>query len=258
MPYETIIVENQDAVARITMNIPDRLNPLDLVMREELKDALAAAGRDAATKVVIITGAGRAFCAGGDITTMAGLKAPAGRDRLKKLQELTRLMVSLEKPIIAAVNGYATGAGLHIALASDMIIASQKAKFCESFALIGLIPDMGGLYFLPLRVGLPRAKELMMTGRLFDAREAAEMGLVNKVVPPEDLEREVAELAGRLAAGPSRVLAMIKSALNLWPASLPTLLEVEANLQAIAFETQDFDEGRRSFLEKRKPRFTGA
>jgi 2-(1,2-epoxy-1,2-dihydrophenyl)acetyl-CoA isomerase len=258
MPYETIIVEKQGVILRITMNIPDKLNPLDLVMREELKDAFAAAGKDAAVRVVVITGAGKAFCAGGDITTMAGLKAPAGRDRLKNVQELTRLMVSLEKPIIAAVNGFATGAGLHIALASDMIIASENAKFRESFALIGLIPDMGGFYFLPLRVGLPKAKELMMTGRLFDAREAAEMGLVNKVVPHEELEKEVAELASQLAAGPGRVYAMIKSALNLWPASLPTLMEVEANLQAIAFETQDFDEGRRSFMEKRKPRFTGA
>jgi len=258
MPYETIITEKKDAILRITMNIPDKLNPLDLVMREELKDAFAAAGKDAAVKVVVITGAGKAFCAGGDITTMAGLKAPAGRDRLKNVQELTRLMVSLEKPIIAAVNGFATGAGLHIALASDIIIASENAKFRESFALIGLIPDMGGFYFLPLRVGLPKAKELMMTGRLFDAREAAEMGLVNKVVPHEELEKEVAELAGQLAAGPTRVYSMIKSALNLWPASLATLMEVEANLQAIAFETQDFDEGRRSFIEKRKPRFTGA
>jgi 2-(1,2-epoxy-1,2-dihydrophenyl)acetyl-CoA isomerase len=257
MPYETIILEKQGPVARITMNIPEKLNPLDLVMREELKDAFRDVGADKAIRVVVITGAGKAFCAGGDITTMSGLKAPGGRDRLKNVQELTRLMTALEKPIVAAVNGFATGAGLHIALACDIIIASENAKFRESFAAIGLIPDMGGFYFLPLRVGVPKAKELMMTARLFDAREAAAMGLVNRVVPPEELEKEVAELAGQLAAGPGRAYAMIKSALNLWPASLQTLMEVEANQQAIAFETEDFDEGRRSFLEKRKPQFTG-
>ena len=251
-------VRRSGGVVTLTMNRPAQYNALSEAMIAALDDALAAVAADESARVVILAGAGKAFCAGGDITTMAGLKAPAGRDRLKNVQELTRLMVSLEKPIIAAVNGFATGAGLHIALASDMIIASENAKFRESFALIGLIPDMGGFYFLPLRVGLPKAKELMMTGRLFDAREAAEMGLVNKVVPHEELEKEVAELASQLAAGPGRVYAMIKSALNLWPASLPTLMEVEANLQAIAFETQDFDEGRRSFLEKRKPRFTGA
>ena len=257
MSYETIILTIQGPIARITMNIPDKLNPLDLVMREELKDAFRIVGADKAIRVVVITGAGKAFCAGGDITTMASLTAPSGRDRLKNVQELIRLMTALEKPIIAAVNGFATGAGLHIALACDIIVASEKAKFRESFVAIGLIPDMGGFYFLPLRVGVPKAKELMMTARLFDAQEAAAMGLVNKVVPHEELEKEVDALADQLANGPARAYAMIKSPLNLWPANLQILMEVEANQQAIAFTTEDFDEGRRSFLEKRKPHFTG-
>jgi 2-(1,2-epoxy-1,2-dihydrophenyl)acetyl-CoA isomerase len=257
MEYKTIILEKKDKIAKITLNIPDRLNALDLVMRAELKDAFIDIGRDPDVRVVLITGAGKAFCAGGDVGTMEGVTAPAARDRLKNVQKLILLMTELEKPIIAAVNGFATGAGLHIALAADILIASENAKFRESFAMIGLIPDLGGFYFLPLRVGVLKAKELMLTGRLFDAQEAESIGLVNKVVPHGELEKEVMDLAHALAQGPSRAYAMIKSALNLWPMSLQAFLELEANLQSVAFATRDFDEGRRAFLEKRKPIFTG-
>jgi 2-(1,2-epoxy-1,2-dihydrophenyl)acetyl-CoA isomerase len=257
MEFKTILAEKAKGILRITLNLPERLNALDLVMREELKDVFVDARNDKSVKVVVITGAGKAFCAGGDITTMQGVDAPAGRDRLKNLHQLIRLMVELEKPIIAAVNGFATGAGLHIALACDMIIASEKAKFRESFVMIGLIPDVGGFYFLPLRVGVPRAKELMMTARMLDAEEAASMGLINRVVPHEALETETMDLARGLAHGPGRAYAMIKSALKLWPANLQTLMELEANLQAVAFATKDFDEGRQAFLGKREPKFTG-
>jgi 2-(1,2-epoxy-1,2-dihydrophenyl)acetyl-CoA isomerase len=257
MTYSTIEVEKADAIARITLNLPDKLNALDLVMREELKDALAVIKKENEVKVVVITGAGKAFCAGGDIKTMGGVTPPGGRDRLKNVQQLTRQLVELEKPIIAGVNGAATGAGFHIALACDIIIASEKAKFAESFVRIGLIPDMGGLYFLPLRVGVHKAKELMFTGRLFDAAEASSMGLLNKLVPHEALDDEVMHFARELAQGPGRSYAMIKSALNTWPASLQTMLEIEANMQAVSFATRDFQEGYRAFLEKRKPEFTG-
>ena len=257
MGYKTIILEKKDKIAKITLNIPDRLNALDLVMREELKDAFIDIGRDPDVRVVLITGAGKAFCAGGDVGTMEGVTAPAARDRLKNVQKLIRLMTELEKPIIAAVNGFATGAGLHIALASDILIASENAKFRESFTMIGLIPDLGGFYSLPLRVGVQKAKELMLTSRLFGAQEAESIGLVNKVVPHGELEKEVMDLAQALAQGPSRAYAMIKSALNLWPMSLQAFLELEANLRSVAFATRDFDEGRRAFLEKRKPIFTG-
>ena len=158
MNYKTILVEKIDGIARVTLNIPEKLNPLDLVMREELKDVLFNFQTDEEVKVVVITGAGRAFCAGGDITTMKGVTSPEGRVRLKNLQKVVKLMAELEKPIIAAVNGPATGAGFHIALASDMIIASEKAKFAESFVKIGLVPDMGGFYFLPLRIGLHKSQ----------------------------------------------------------------------------------------------------
>ena len=144
MSYKTILVEKIDNIAKITLNIPDKLNALDLVMREELKDELFSYQTDPEVKAVVITGAGRAFCAGGDISTMKGVESPEGRDRLKNVQKLVKYMVELEKPIIAAVNGAATGAGFHMALACDIIIASEKAKFAESFVKIGLIPDMGG------------------------------------------------------------------------------------------------------------------
>ena len=257
MDYKTIILEKKNKIAKITFNMPENMNFLDLVMREELKDALTNIGNDQSVKVVTMTGAGKAFMAGSDLKTMEDITAPAGRDRLKNVQKIIRLMTELEKPIIAGINGFATGAGLHIAIASDILIASDEAKFREAFIMVGLIPDMAGFYFLPLRVGLPKAKELMFTGRLFDAKEAESMGLVNKVVPHAKLETEVMELAQNLAEGPSRAYAMIKSALNLWPLNLQAFLELEANLQSIAFTTRDFDEGRRSFLEKRKPKFTG-
>jgi len=257
MGYKTILVEKKDGIAKITLNLPDKLNALDLVMREELKEEFFSYHTDPEVKTVLITGAGRAFCAGGDISTMEGVKSPAGRDRLKNVQKLIKYMVELEKPIIAAVNGPATGAGLHMALACDVIYASDKAKFAESFVGIGLVPDMGGFYFLPLRVGVHRAKELMLTGRLFDAAEANAMGLLNKLVPHETLMDEAMALAVKFAAGPGRSYAMIKSALNNWPASLGGLMEIEANMQAICFETRDFKEGVKAFMEKRKPVFTG-
>ena len=257
MSYETIIVEQKDMVATITLNLPEKLNALDLVMREELKAAFWEIAKAADVKAVVVTGAGRAFCAGGDITTMQNVGSPAGRDRLKNVQQLVRAMVTLEKPILAAVNGPAIGAGFNIALACDLILASDKAKFSEAFAKIGLIPDMGGFYFLPLRIGVHRAKELMMTGRMVDAQEAASMGLINRLVPHEQLMETALEMARDLARGASRSHAMIKAALNRWPAGLEEILEIEANMQAVCFETRDFKEGMQAFLEKRPPKFTG-
>ena len=144
MHYETIIFEKKNKIAKITFNMPESLNFLDLVMREELKDALTDVGNDQSVKVVTMTGAGKAFMAGSDLKTMEGITAPAGRDRLKNVQKIIRLMTELEKPIIAGINGFATGAGLHIAIASDIVIASEEAKFREAFVMVGLIPDMAG------------------------------------------------------------------------------------------------------------------
>lgn len=258
MAYERLLFEKKDNIATVTMNNPARMNALDMIMRAELRSLLADVAADREIKVLVLTGAGKAFCAGGDITSMEGETAPSGRDRMKAgAQHIIRLMMELEKPIIAAVNGVAVGAGMNIALAADMIIAADNARFQQSFVKIGLIPDLGGFYSLSLRIGVPRAKEVMMTARFIDAKEADSLGLVNRVVPPEQLMQEAQSLAATLAAGPGRAYAMIKAALNLWPMNLQSYLEIEANMQAIAFVTKDFDEGRRAFLEKRKPEFTG-
>ncbi len=257
MSYKTILVEKKEGVAKIILNLPKKFNALDLVMREELKEVFSNLQSDNDVKAVVLTGAGKAFCAGGDISTMKDIIATAGRDRLKNVQKLVKLMVELEKPIIASVNGPATGAGFNIALACDVIIASEKAKFSQPFVKIGLIPDMGGIYFLPLRIGFHKAKELMLTGRLFDAKEADDMGLLNKLVSHEELELETMTLARSFVKGPGRSYAMIKAAFNCLPANLNTMLEVEANMQSICFTTHDHKEGVQAFLENRPAKFTG-
>jgi len=257
MAYQEVLFERKGNIARVTLNRPERMNALGMVMREELKQVLTEIDADKSIRAVVITGTGKAFCAGGDITTMDGIQPSAGLDRLRNVQKIVRLMIGMEKPIIAAVNGVAVGAGCNIALACDLIIASEKAKFSETFVNIGLIPDLGGLYTLPIRVGVARAKELMLTGRMIEAKEAEAIGMVNRVVAPEMLQQTVDELAAKLANGPTRAYTMIKKSLNLWPMSFEAFLEMEANMQSVAFQTRDFDEGRKAFLEKRKPVFTG-
>ena len=166
-------------------------------------------------------------------------------------------MFELDQPIIAVINGVAAGAGVSLALASDILIASEEARFFFSFVNVGIVPDWGEFYFLPLRVGVARAKELMFTGGPITAPEAERIGLINKTVAPDRLYEEAYALAARLVKGPTQAFAMIKAALNRWPASLETLLEIESTMQAIAFSSEDFDEGRKAFLEKRKPVFKG-
>lgn len=204
-----------------------------------------------------MTGAGKAFSSGGDIRTMEGLTAVATRVRLKKGQRLIKAILELEKPIIGAINGVAAGAGVSIALTCDILIASEEAKFVLSFVKIGLIPDWGSYYLLPLRVGIARAKEIMFTGDMIDAREAERMGLINRVVLPERLEEDSFSLATRLVNGPGQSYAMIKAALNRWPDNLESFFEMDSTMQSVAFSSEDFDEGRRAFLEKRKPIFHG-
>ena len=257
MGYKYLLFEKKDRIARISLNIPETKNALNLDVREELLSLLTGLRDDDAVHVVILTGTGTAFCAGGDLRTMEDVTPVAGRVRLKKGQRLIKSLVELEKPVIAAVNGTAAGAGVSLALASDMVLASEKAKFFISFSRIGLIPDWGQYYFLPLRVGITKAKELMITGDPVDAAEAVRIGLINRVVPHDRLETEVTSLAERLAHGPTQSYAMIKAALNRWPASLDTFLEMESTMQAVLFNSDDFKEGRRAFFEKRAPRFKG-
>lgn len=257
MEYKYLLFEKKNHIAKISLNIPETKNALNLKVREDLLEILTTLRDDDSVHVVILTGTGTAFCAGGDLRTMEDVTPVAGRIRLKKGQRLIKSMVELEKPIIAAINGTAAGAGVSLALASDILLASEKAKFFISFTRVGLIPDWGQYYFLPLRVGLTKAKELMFTGDPVDAKEAERIGLINRAVPHERLEEEAYSLAERLASGPTQAYAMIKAALNRWPANLETFLEMESVMQAVAFDSQDFEEGRRAFLEKRTPRFKG-
>jgi 2-(1,2-epoxy-1,2-dihydrophenyl)acetyl-CoA isomerase len=257
MDKNPLLVERDKGVAKIILNLPEIRNALSLEIRLGLVDIFKELGEKEDVKVIIVTGAGKAFCSGGDIRTMEGETAVSGRLRLKKGQGLIRTMLGLEKPIIGAINGVAAGAGVSIALACDFLVASEEARFAVSFSKIGLVPDLGLYYLLPLRIGVPRAKELMFFGDVIDAHRAESLGMVNRVVPAEKLDEEVRALAQRLVQGPSQSYAMIKSALNHWPAHLDSFLEIEATQQAVAFSSQDFEEGRKAFLEKRKPVFRG-
>jgi 2-(1,2-epoxy-1,2-dihydrophenyl)acetyl-CoA isomerase len=257
MNFKTILFEQENHIAKITLNIPESRNALNLDMQVELLEVFRQISEDDSVKVVVMTGAGKSFSSGGDIRTMEGLTAVATRVRLKKGQRLIKAILELEKPIIGAINGVAAGAGVSIALACDILIASEEAKFVLSFVKIGLIPDLGSYYLLPLRVGIARAKELMFTGDMIDAREAERIGMINRVVPPERLEEESFSLATRLVNGPGQSYAMIKAALNRWPDNLESFFEMESTMQAVALSSEDFDEGRRAFLEKRKPIFQG-
>lgn len=257
MNLKSILFEKVNHIAKITLNTPETRNALNFDMRVELLEIFNKIKEDNSAKVIIITGTGKTFCSGGDLRTMEGMTTVSTRLRIKRGGNLIKTMVKLEKPIIAAINGIAAGAGVHLALACDILISSDKAKFIESFVKIGLIPDMGGYYFLPLRVGVARAKELMFTGELIDAREAERIGLINRVVPHQKLEEEAFALATSLSKGPSQSYAMIKSALNLWPINLESILEIESAMQAVAFSSEDFNEGKKAFLEKRDPIFHG-
>lgn len=253
------LFEITGSTAVITLNRPEVKNTFDPLTRQEILEHLKVVREAHEIRAVILTGAGDAFSSGGDIRTMEGdeFTAVGGRQRLKQAHIVIRALMHLEKPVIAAINGVVAGAGLSAALACDILLASERARFHISFVRIGVIPDLGQLYLLPLRVGVPKAKELMLTGAAVDAREAERIGLVNRVVSHEQLMDETMALAQRLTSGPSQAQAMIKAALNRWPTDLETMLELESAMQAVAFSSQDFAEGRRAFLEKRAPRFRG-
>lgn len=258
MDFKTIIYEKKEGIVKVTLNRPEAMNALNLEIREELAQAIQAVQNDSEAKVLIITGAGRAFCAGGDVKTMVGVTPMGMRDRLTKLQRTLMAILNLEQPVISMVNGYAVGAGFNLALAADIIIASENARFAQSFVNVGLIPDFGGMYILPRLVGLARAKELIFTGRMIDAREAERMGLVNKVVPPGELEAATYELASKLASGPSRTIGLAKSILNrVFDMDLPSLLQLEAHTQGLLMQTEDTQEAINAFVNKRTAEFRG-
>jgi len=261
--YETIIVEKKNQIARITLNRPQVLNALNETMGEELKAALKEAERDPETRCLIITGAGRAFSAGEDVSGLkeryAGGAHPSLGDHLRKKYHPIILRIrNMEKPVIARINGIAAGSGASIALACDIRIASEEAGLKQAFIGVGLVPDSGSSYFLTRTLGPGRALELIMTGRTVCAKEAETLGLVNKTVPTAELDETVDEMAEKLANGPTKALGLSKRVVNRASVlELSEALEYEAQNQDIAGKTKDHLEAVRAFLEKRQPRFSG-
>lgn len=249
------------AVATIRLNRPDKLNSFTMTMATEMKEALNNCTSDD-IRAVVITGNGRAFCAGQDLAEAIS-KQEDPEFELSEIVEFTYKPIvlairNLEKPVIAAVNGTAAGAGANIAFACDIAIAAKSAKFIQSFSQIGLIPDSGGTWTLPRLIGAQRAAYLMMTGDKVSADEAWNMGMIAKVVADDALELEVSSLAKKLAAMPTKGFALTKKALqNSSITSFEEQLEVESKLQAIAGNTFDYNEGVQAFLQKRKPEFRG-
>jgi 2-(1,2-epoxy-1,2-dihydrophenyl)acetyl-CoA isomerase len=250
----------QGSIATIALDRPDALNALTDPMKRELLDALKNAERDESVRAVVLTGEGRGFCAGEalDPELVKSPEPPVDRTLRDFYHPVIEKMRSLDKPIVAAVNGTCAGAGVSLAMAADFRLASDKASFLMAFVKIGLVPDAGGTWFLPRLVGLSKAVEMCMTGDKIDAAEAERIGLVHRVVPHAELGAEAAKLAAKLAVLPTKAIGFMKRAfLRSYRNSLEEQLEYEAGLQAAAARTDDFHEGVRAFLEKRAPTFRG-
>ncbi|HEX6937865.1 MAG TPA: enoyl-CoA hydratase-related protein [Longimicrobiales bacterium] len=257
---EQILVERDGDVGWLRINRPERLNAFAGDMREALEAGLHELEADAAIRCVIVTGVGRAFSTGGDIKVMAQLAAERDRARFAELVRTGARIVSfierMTKPVIAAVNGPAAGAGACLALACDLRIASEAASIGFTFARVGLHPDWGGTYFLPRLVGPALAAELIYTGGMLGAERAERLGIFNRVVPAAELEPAARALAGQIAAGAAEITAAVKRSLRRSAtATLDEMLALEVEAQLAAFESPDFQEGITAFLEKRAPHF---
>ncbi|NNM74599.1 enoyl-CoA hydratase/isomerase family protein [Enterovirga aerilata] len=250
--------ERDGAVLILTMNYPERRNALSLPLRAALAEALGAAMTDRDIRAIVLAGAEGNFSSGGDISSMEGVTGVGGRERLSNVHRLIRLLVAGEKPVIAAVEGYAYGAGLSLAAACDIVVAARDARFACSFNRIGLMPDLGAAWTLPLRMGLGRAKHIMLRGQAFGAEEAERWGLAEVLCEPGRALAEAVAIGQELAAVSPLSNGYTKALLARMPRDLEEMLRAEADAQALLFTSADFDEGRRAFLDKRKPAFRGA
>ena len=257
--FQTILYQIAGGVCTITLNRPDVFNAFNEQMKKDVNDALKEAEKDPSARCIVIRGAGeKAFCSGQDLKEHAGAKRSLKESLEKSYNPMVRKIRTMEKPVIAMINGVAAGAGCSLVLACDMRIMSTNAKLIEVFIRIGLVPDSGSHWFLPRLTGMARAFEYAATGRDITAEEAERVGLVNKVVPPEKLEEETMSLAKKFAEAPTRSIGLIKRTLNKALSSdLDTLLDYEATIQQIASETEDHKEGVKAFLEKRPAKFSG-
>ncbi len=261
MNYQTIRFDVHDGVALLTLNRPERRNAIDLAMRGEIPDAIARVRSDPAIRAMILTGAGGHFCAGGDISSMQGAvgDAAAGRERLRANIGWVEDLVMLDRPVIAAVDGHAAGAGCNLALAADIVLATPAARFTQSFLRVGLVPDFAGLYLLPRIVGLQRAKELVFSARALAADEARDLGIVHSIHPAERLLEAARSMALGFCLASPTALGLAKQSLNRsFNLDLRTALEMEANAQGICFTTDWHREAVRRFLAKEPAQYTGA
>jgi len=253
-----ILVETSSGYRRITLNRPERLNALTVEMADALMAALAAAEADPECRAVLLTGAGRGFCAGQDLTAIVGKPAAEIGHLLDHYNPLIERLRALPLPVVCAVNGVTAGAGANLALACDIVLAAKSATFVQAFARIGLIPDCGGTWFLPRLVGMARARALAMLAEPLPAETAAEWGLIWQAVPDDRLMGEAQALAARLASGPGVALGLIKQVLEASQTNdLKRQLKMERDLQAEAGANPDHAEGVAAFLAKRPPSFSG-
>ncbi len=263
MSYQNILYTLDDGLARLTFNRPDKLNSFTVAMHLELQHALDAAAADPQVRALVVTGAGRGFCAGQDLGDRAvsaegGVRPDLGESIEKYYAPLVRRLRAMPKPVVCAVNGVAAGAGANIALACDIVIAVQTASFVQPFCKLGLVPDAGGTWSLPQLVGRARALGLALLGDTLNAQRAADWGLIWKCVPAADFEAEVNAVARKLATGPTRGLVRTKQAIDAAAtATLDQQLDLERDLQRELGYSQDYAEGVNAFTEKRAPNFAG-
>lgn len=258
--YNSLLYQVHDGVATITLNRPDVFNAFNDEQSYELQDALKQAQKNTEVRVVVLTGAGKAFCSGQDLKAIADNtgKRDLSESLHKRYNPIIRAMRNLPKPIIARVNGVAAGAGCSLALAADLVVAAESAKFIEVFVNVGLVLDSGSSYFLPRLVGSARAFEMSTMASKVSAQQAYEWGMVNKVVPEAELDAAVTSYTDYYKAAPTKAIAMMKKMLNKsFHSDLDTMLEYEAYCQKIAGDSTDYKEGVAAFNEKRKPNFTG-